>query len=105
MVTSDGDGNYEKYDSNGKIISKWSFKDDLGEGLFLSYHSNGRMYKKIEMKNGKIHGKYKEWDNNGILKKDMEFDNDFLIKNLYKTPNCFNRFISKLVTKILYKDL
>lgn len=96
-------GKYETFDESGNISSQISFKEDKFDGSFKLYHSNGRIYKESIMKENKYNGRSKEWDNNGILKKDLEYDNNVLVKDCYHIPNCFSRFWSKIVTKILYK--
>ena len=96
-------GKYENFDEQGNMLSKVSFKEGMFDGNCVLYHSNGRIYKESIMKENKYHGRSKEWDSNGILKKDSEYNNNVLVKDFYKPPNCFSRFLSKIVTKILYK--
>ena len=68
---SDGgklDGLNEFYWSNGKLWSKYNYKDGEKDGLYETYYDNGQLAYKANFKDGKLDGLEEYYDENGQLK-------------------------------------
>jgi antitoxin component YwqK of YwqJK toxin-antitoxin module len=60
-------GKFIKYDEDGQLSDKGSFKNGLREGEWVRYYDNGQLSRKGSYKNGKKEGEWVRYHENGQL--------------------------------------
>jgi antitoxin component YwqK of YwqJK toxin-antitoxin module len=77
IINEDGkrDGNWEEYYSNGKILSKGDYKNNLRNGQWNFFYINGSKEQTGEFVNGKYNGLWKWYYSDGSIWKEEEYYN------------------------------
>lgn len=78
-------GPAEEYYSSGKIESKCSYDRGLVNGIEQTFYSNGKMKSETTYLDGNVKGPFKTWDENGQL----ETEGEYLSKHKAKYKNTY----------------
>ena len=92
-------GDYENYDSNGKLCERGTYKDGKEAGLREWYYENGRLWKRCTYRNGEKDGLYIAYYENGQLGEKC-----FYKKGKKDGPYISYREDGRLDTRYVYKD-
>lgn len=80
----------ERYDSEGNLVSKVSYKDGIAHGEYWKFHENGAVRFHGFSQNGKLHGEIKEYSYDGQLLNMGVFQNgDALKAYFYRDGSVF----------------
>ena len=72
------DGSWKEYYRNGNLLRKKTFKDDLLEGEYIDFYSFGQILSKRFYVKNKLEGIYKEFYKNGQLHIKKNYKNNIL---------------------------
>lgn len=73
----------ERYDSEGKLVSKVSYQHGIAHGEYWKFHENGVVRFHGFNKNGKRHGAISEYDENGNLLSIATYENGEYMKDVF----------------------
>ncbi len=73
----------ERYDSDGNLVTKVTYKDGIAHGEYWKFHENGAVRFHGFSQNGKLHGEISEFDMNGNLMSIATYKNGEYLKDVF----------------------